>query len=233
MKTLIDNLDREKIAAAVSDAENRTAGEIVPYVVPRSDRYEIAVWRGASAIALLSVTVVLLIVQFYQGWGLGWLFTPWAVAMVALLGGVGGAILGAYVPPIQRALAGSDVLDLTVHRAAMQAFVEEEVFSTRDRTGILLFVSLHEHRIEVLGDTGINAKVSEDEWIDVVHRIRTGIENRNLTAGLVDAIEMCGKMLERRGVDIRPDDENELPDSIRTPGFGPSTEEGSSEDRDS
>jgi len=233
MKTLIENLDREKIAAAVSDAENRTAGEIVPYVVPRSDRYEIAVWRGASAIALLSVTVVLLIVQFYQGWGLGWLFTPWAVAMVALLGGVGGAILGAYVPPIQRALAGSDVLDLTVHRAAMQAFVEEEVFSTRDRTGILLFVSLHEHRIEVLGDTGINAKVSEDEWIDVVHRIRTGIENRNLTAGLVDAIEMCGKMLERRGVDIRPDDENELSDSIRTPGFGPSTEEGSSEGRES
>jgi putative membrane protein len=233
MKTLIENLDREKIAAAVSDAENRTAGEIVPYVVPRSDRYEIAVWRGASAVALLSVTVVLLIVQFYQGWGLGWLFTPWAVAMVALLGGVGGAILGAYVPPIQRALAGSDVLDLTVHRAAMQAFVEEEVFSTRDRTGILLFVSLHEHRIEVLGDTGINAKVSEDEWIDVVHRIRTGIENRNLTAGLVDAIEMCGKMLERRGVDIRPDDENELSDSIRTPGFGPSTEEGSSEGRES
>jgi putative membrane protein len=233
MKTLIENLDREKIAAAVSDAENRTAGEIVPYVVPRSDRYEIAVWRGASAVALLSVTVVLLIVQFYQGWGLGWLFTPWAVATVALLGGVGGAILGAYVPPIQRALAGSDVLDLTVHRAAMQAFVEEEVFSTRDRTGILLFVSLHEHRIEVLGDTGINAKVSEDEWIDVVHRIRTGIENRNLTAGLVDAIEMCGKMLERRGVDIRPDDENELSDSIRTPGFGPSTEEGSSEGRES
>jgi putative membrane protein len=232
MKTLIENLDREKIAAAVSDAENRTAGEIVPYVVPRSDRYEIAVWRGASAVALLSVTVVLLIVQFYQGWGLGWLFTPWAVAMVSLLGGVGGAILGAYVAPIQRALAGSDVLDLTVHRAAMQAFVEEEVFSTRDRTGILLFVSLHEHRIEVLGDTGINAKVSEDEWIDVVHRIRTGIANRNLTAGLVDAIEMCGKMLERRGVDIRPDDENELPDSIRTPGFGPSTEEGSSEGHD-
>ncbi|HHP7237631.1 TPM domain-containing protein [Longibacter sp.] len=232
MKTLIENLDREKIAAAVSDAENRTAGEIVPYVVPRSDRYEIAVWRGASAVALLSVTVVLLIVQFYQGWGLGWLFTPWAVAMVSLLGGVGGAILGAYVGPIQRALAGSDVLDLTVHRAAMQAFVEEEVFSTRDRTGILLFVSLHEHRIEVLGDTGINAKVSEDEWIDVVHRIRTGIANRNLTAGLVDAIEMCGKMLERRGVDIRPDDENELPDSIRTPGFGPSTEEGSSEGHD-
>ncbi|PEN13951.1 hypothetical protein CRI94_07815 [Longibacter salinarum] len=230
MKTLIKNLDRDQIAEAVAEAESRTAGEIVPYVVPRSDTYEIAIWRGASAVALLAITVALLIVQFYQGWGLGWLFTPWGVATIALLGGVLGALLGGYVPSVERLLAGGDVLDLTVHRAAMQAFVEEEVFSTRDRTGILLFVSLHEHRIEVLGDTGINAKVSDDEWIDIVHRIRRGIENRNLTAGLVDAIGMCGKLLERRGVDIRPDDENELSDSVRTPGFGPSHE--SEEDPD-
>lgn len=221
MNTLIENLDRDEIANAVQAAENRTAGEIVPYVVPRSDSYEIAVWRGASAVALLAITVALLIVQFYQGWGLGWIFTPWGVALLALIGGTLGASLGAYVPPVQRLLAGSDVLDATVHRAAMQAFLEEEVFSTRDRTGILLFISLQEHRIEVLGDTGINAKVSEDEWIDIVTRIRKGIKNRNLTAGLVDAIRMCGKLLERRGVDIRDDDENELSDAIRTPGFGP------------
>jgi putative membrane protein len=221
MNTLIENLDRDKIADAVQVAENRTAGEIVPYVVPRSDRYEIAVWRGASAFALIAITVALLIVQFYQGWGLGWIFTPWGVALLALIGGTVGALMGAYVPPVQRLLAGSDLLDATVHRAAMQAFLEEEAFSTRDRTGILLFISLQEHRIEVIGDTGINAKVSEDEWVDIVTRIRKGIKNRNLTAGLVDAIRMCGKLLERRGVEIREDDENELSDAVRTPGFGP------------
>jgi putative membrane protein len=221
MNTLIENLDRDEIANAVRAAENRTAGEIVPYVVPRSDSYEIAVWRGASACALIAITVALLIVQFYQGWGLGWIFTPWGVALLALIGGTVGALLGAYVPPVQRLLAGSDLLDATVHRAAMQAFLEEEVFSTRDRTGILLFISLQEHRIEVIGDTGINAKVSEDEWVDIVTRIRKGIKNRNLTAGLVDAIRMCGRLLQRRGVEIREDDENELSDAIRTPGFGP------------
>lgn len=227
MNTLIENLDRDEIAKAVQAAENRTAGEIVPYVVPKSDSYEISVWRGASALSLIAITVALLIVQFYQGWGLGWIFTPWGVAVLALIGGTVGALLGAYVPPVQRLLAGSDVLDATVHRAAMQAFLEEEVFSTRDRTGILLFISLQEHRIEVIGDTGINAKVSEDEWVDIVTRIRKGIKNRNLTAGLVDAIRMCGKLLERRGVEIREDDENELSDAVRTPGFGPDTSSGS------
>jgi len=219
MERLIHDLDREQIAAAVSKAESLTAGEIVPYVVPQSDEYEVAAWRGASAVALLSITTALMIVQFYQGWGLGWLYTPWAIALIALGGGTLGAVLGAFVMPVQRALAGADLLDETVHAAAMQAFVEEEVFSTRDRTGILLYVSLHEHRIEVLGDTGINTKVEPDEWVDVVRRIRTGIQNENLTAGLVDAIEMCGMLLQRRGIEIEPDDTNELSDAVRTPGF--------------
>ncbi|PSQ68554.1 MAG: hypothetical protein BRD26_08095, partial [Bacteroidetes bacterium QH_1_64_81] len=99
-------------------------------------------------------------------------------------------------------------------------FVEEEVFDTRDRTGILLFVSLREHRIEVVGDTGINQQVEADDWAEVVTRIRRGIQNDNLTEGLVEAIERCGRLLEEKGVDIRPDDENELTDTVRTPGRG-------------
>ena len=40
---------------------------------------------------------------------------------------------------------------------------------------------------------------------------------RSLTEGLVEAIETCGRLLEEKGVDIRPDDENELTDTVRTP----------------
>jgi putative membrane protein len=107
----------------------------------------------------------------------------------------------------------------------MQAFVEEEVFDTRDRTGILLFVSLREHRIEVLGDAGINQQVDPDDWVEVVARIQRGIQNDNLTEGLVEAIEMCGQLLERKGVDLRADDENELTDTVRTPGRGDASED--------
>ena len=136
------------------------------------------------------------------------------------MAGTVGALLTRYLYPLQRLLAGSERLDETVHRRALQAFVEEEVFDTRDRTGILLFVSLREHRIEVVGDTGINQQVEADDWAEVVTRIRRGIQNDNLTEGLVEAIETCGRLLEEKGVDIRPDDENELTDTVRTPGRG-------------
>jgi len=220
MDTMIDRLDQDRIQGAVGRAEEWTAGEIVPVVLPRSADYEVAVWRGTGVAVLLVLTAVLLTLQFYDGWGLGWLFTPWGVALSVLLAGTGGALLTRYIYPLQRFLAGSDRLDETVHRRAMQAFVEEEVFDTRDRTGILIFVSLREHRIEVLGDTGINQQVEPDDWAEVVARIRRGIQNDNLTEGLVEAVEMCGRLLERKGVEVRPDDENELTDTVRTPGHG-------------
>ena len=218
MDTMIDRLDLDRIQNAVGRAEDRTAGEIVPVVVPRSDDYEETVWRGAAAAVLAALVAVLLTLRIYTGWGLAWLFAPWGVALVVLAAATVGALLARYVYPLQRLLAGSERLDETVHRRALQAFVEEEVFNTRDRTGILLFVSLREHRIEVLGDTGINQRVDPDDWAEVVARIRRGIKNDNLTEGLVEAIEMCGRLLKRKGVEVGPDDENELTDTVRTPG---------------
>lgn len=217
MMTNIDRLDDEAVRAAVRRAEARTSGEIVPVVVSQSADYEVATWRGAVGMVLVAFAALLLLLQFYDGWGLAWLYTPWGVVATALGAGVVGAVLATYVPPVQRLAAGPILLDETVHRRALQAFVEEEVFKTRDRTGILLYVSLREHRIEVLGDTGINERVQPDDWAEVVARIRTGIRNGDLTGGLVEAIEMCGRLLERRGVNVRPDDENELSNTVRTP----------------
>jgi len=225
MTSMIERLDLERIQEAVGRAEEQTAGEIVPVVVPRSDDYEDVVWRGAGAATLLTLLAVLLTLRFYDGWGLGWLFAPWGVALSVLTAGTVGALLTRFVYPLQRLLAGSERLDETVHRRALQAFVEEEVFDTRDRTGILLFVSLREHRIEVLGDSGINQQVEPDDWTEVVARIQRGIQNDNLTEGLVEAIEKCGRLLERKGVDVRPDDENELTDTVRTPGNKPERED--------
>jgi putative membrane protein len=218
MDRLLAALDRDRIRRAVRDAEERTAGEIVPVVVTESGEYEVALWRGAAVLAMAAVTALLLVVLLYEGWGLGWAYTSWGAVLLGLGAGATGAVLTAAVAPLRRRLAGDDRMTETVHRRAMQAFVEEEVFDTRDRTGILLFVSLFEHRIEVLGDAGINRKVDEDDWVEVVARIRQGIKRGNLTEGMADAIGMCGRLLEEKGVEVRPDDEDELSNRVRTPG---------------
>lgn len=215
MKHLISEADEARIREAVRQAEQRTAGEIVPVVVPQSARYDVAVWRAASITAVAALALTLAVYLLYDGWGLRWLHEGWGVVLVTLVAGSTGALLAAYVPPVKRLFAGSAYMARRVHQRAMQAFVEEEVFGTRDRTGILLFISLLEHRIEVLGDTGISAVVDPDEWGEIVVLVRDGIRSGRPAEGIVQAVERCGVLLEKRGVALKPDDVNELPDGLR------------------
>ncbi len=215
MKERLSKEDLERIRQAVAEAERRTSGEIVPYVVPRSDTYEGVVWKGAGIAAALALACTAAIFQFYEGWGLAWLHTGWGTASLALAAGMAGGALTAFAPPLGRMLAGPAWLTRSVHRRAMKAFVEEEVFATRERTGVLIFVSLWEHRIEVLGDAGINAQVSADDWTDIVARIRDGVRGGRFADGLVEAIRMCGDLLESSQVERRDDDANELSDALR------------------
>ena len=215
MKIKFSEHDLERIREAVSGAEATTSGEIVPFVVDRSDPYAVAMWRGAVLSATVSLALVLLFLQLYEGWGFAWLHTPWGPSLVTVMGGIVGYVFVAVSPGLRRWLAGEDLMTRSVHNRAMRAFVEEEVFKTRDRTGILLFLSLLEHRIEVIGDEGINRVVQPEDWTEIVTTVRDGIKSDRVVDGLIEAIQKCGSLLQRHGVEVRPDDTDELSNRLR------------------
>lgn len=210
--SLFSDADLEAVKAAVREAEGRTSGEIVPYVVAASDEYPSAAWKGAALGALLGPLVA---VAFYEWLGLWGVYVPLWITFPAMLGGGAGYLLTAWLPPVRRWMAGDEVLDLRARRRAEVAFLEEEVFRTRDRTGILLFLSLFEHRVVVLGDTGINQKVKQEEWDGIAAKLAAGIRAGRSGAALLEAIGECGHLLERRGVALQPGDVNELSDELR------------------
>ncbi|MCY4672366.1 MAG: hypothetical protein OXD43_01130 [Bacteroidetes bacterium] len=213
MKAILTEAELARIKEAVSVAETRTSGEIVPYIVAQSDKHEVALWRGAGLFALFAYAVILGI-RWLPGWGgPQWVDGIVPVLLIAVMGGIG-AVLTHLMPALKRCFAGRNRLVVTTHRRAVQAFLEKEVFLTRERTGILLFVSLLEHRIEVIGDTGINAKVDADDWVKVVATIQKNIKMGKLADGLVEGITQCGELLEKAGVAIRSDDTNELADDV-------------------
>jgi putative membrane protein len=129
-------------------------------------------------------------------------------------------LLVQWVPALRRLLAGEELIDRRVTQRALQAFIEEEVFATRERTGILIFLSLMEHEVRVLGDAGINARVAQAEWEEVVRLITQGMRRGRAAEGLVEAIAQCGALLERCGVARRADDTDELGNAPRTGGEG-------------
>jgi putative membrane protein len=203
--------DLETIRTAVQEAEARTSGEIVPYVVERSDEYSTAAWKGAALGALLGPAVALALHRWTDVWG--WPLEIWIV-LPALLGGAAGYLL-ALLPPVRRWMVGEPLLDARARRRAAAAFLEAEVFGTRERTGILLFVSLFERRVVLLADSGIHQKVEEKAWEEITQRLARGIREGRPGPAMVEAIRACGELLERHGVERRTDDRDELSNDLR------------------
>lgn len=209
---LFSESDRERIRSAVADAERRTSGEIVPFVVEQSDGYEAAEWRGG---ALLGTATAAVFAALHELTDL-WLPLDFAGMTLVTIGAFAlGMIAVRFIPFLKRFLAGGGALERQVSRRAAEAFIAEEVFLTRERTGILLFVSLLERRVLVVGDAGINARVQKADWDGIVATIVSGLKNRKPTDGLVSAIGTCGALLEKHGVARRNDDTDEITNGLR------------------
>ncbi len=215
MSTPLSESDRKAIQDAVKSAERHTSGEIVPFIVGRSASYPVSFWRAAGIFGLVGLLLVFILSLTYTGWGLGWLLSTAGHVVATIVFAITGLLLVRFVPGVQRRFAGSTAIGAAVRDRASRAFLEEEVFNTRERTGILVLVSLFERRVEVVGDSGINARVDPEDWGSVVEDILMGVKAGKLAEGLVSAIERCGSLLETKGVEIRPDDWNELSDSVR------------------
>lgn len=203
--------DQARIAAAVAAAEGKSSGEIVPYVVEQSDAYEDACWRAALLGAFLALGIMVLLRRYTNAW----LPEFTTIAFIVVVAAGAGFILTDLIPAVTRLLAGKALLDLRVSQRAAEAFIAEEIFNTRDRTGILIFISLRERRVLVIGDAGINAKVKPTEWDEIVLRVTNGLPGGKPAEGLIAAIEQCGVLLQRGGVERRADDFNELSNKLR------------------
>jgi putative membrane protein len=204
--------DLERIKASVQAAEGKTSGEIVPYLVDRSDDYEESEWRLGSLLTLLVLGGASAFHHFSDSW------LPIDVALLVLASASAflvGILLAKYLPGVKRFFAGKSLVDRRVNARAAEAFLAEEVFRTRDRTGILIFVSLLERRVLVLGDSGINAKVEKADWQDIVDSVTRSIGRGNPSGALLEAIAKAGDLLARSDVRRRPDDRDELPDNLR------------------
>jgi putative membrane protein len=95
------------------------------------------------------------------------------------------------------------------------AFTAHGLHHTREHTGILILISLLEHRVEVLADKGINEKVSPGTWDEIVQIVTIGLKSGNACDAFCKAIERCGEILAQHFP--RPaDDRDELGNKLLT-----------------
>lgn len=204
--------DLDAIREATRTAELRTGGELVVVLVKRCDVYASSYWKGATLGAFAGAAAV----GLWQTFALGWQpLAPYLLPLTTLISAAVGMLAVAGLPLVRRLLVPSDILDLRADRRAALAFLDEEIFDTRDRTGVLLFVAFFEHRVRILVDSGVRERVEQSVWDSIAGELTRGIRAGRTREALLTAIDACATALESHSVERRADDENELSDKPR------------------
>ena len=193
--------DHETVSAAIHEAEKRTCGQIVCVLAHSSSDYAYVPILWASVLALL------------VPWPLIY-FTPWSVQRIFSLQLAVFIVAGLVFSwmPLRLALVPGAVRRARAHRAALEQFVVRGIGRTRNRTGVLIFVSLAEHYARIIADEGIAAKVHSAEWQAAIDALTAHMRDGRIAAGFTAAIERCGAVLAAHAP---PDGSpNELPDRL-------------------
>jgi len=101
-----------------------------------------------------------------------------------------------------------DVLD----RAAY-IFEKLEMHKTELRNGVLFYLALEDRKFAILGDAGINQKVSENFWDEIKEEVVSKFKEGLFAKGLSEGIIKAGEQLKTH-FPYQEDDENELSDDI-------------------
>ena len=102
-------------------------------------------------------------------------------------------------------------LRLTARERALQVFAQLGVWDTEENSGVLIYVQLIDHRIEIVADRGIARRVPQAEWDAICRAMERSFKQRRFEQGAVEAIEAVTAILARHfppGA-VNP---NELPD---------------------
>jgi putative membrane protein len=208
--------DLEKITHAVEKAEKGTSGEIVTAFIHQSYDYAIYELMSAIIIGLVYFTMMSFALPAIQNLISQMLWTDTKIIYYTLIfyGFSTFFVIGLFyflfnIPFLDRLIIPKKVMERKVYERAVQHFFESGVRNTKDRTGVLIFLSFLEKRVVLLADSGINEKITQEKWQHIVDQIIKGIHKKQMTDYLATAIEMCGELLAEH-FPVLPEDKNEL-----------------------
>jgi putative membrane protein len=191
----------EAVSAAIREAEQKSSGQIVCVLARASSAYAHIPLLWASALALITPWPLID-------------FTPWSVQRI-FLAQLAVFLVAAIVFSWMRLrllLVPRAVQRARAHHAAIEQFVVRRVAHTKNRCGILIFVSLGEHYARIIADEGISKKVPVAEWQSAIDALVAHMRSGDVAAGFTAAIERCSAVLAAHAP---PDGSpNELPDRL-------------------
>ncbi|PID61924.1 MAG: hypothetical protein CSB44_05465 [Gammaproteobacteria bacterium] len=211
--SFLDQAEKDELVRRIQEAESRTRGEIVTVIAGQSDgyRYIPLLWSALAALAVPGVYFLWLWAAS-DGWTLAdepspaWLYTAQALVFLGL-----GMLFS--LPAIRLWLIPKSVKFHRAARHAREQFFLQNLHLTQGNTGILIFVSVAEHYVEIIVDRGISEVIDDALWEETVQEFVGHVRAGNIATGFYNTIEHCRDILWNHfpAPDGRPD---ELPNHL-------------------
>lgn len=202
--------EADAIDARIAAVETRTGAQVVAAVVGKADSYAELPWKAFALGAGLAALVLVLADALWPDWVTAHTALLHAVAILGA--GAASALTTVFVPPFARLFLGRARRDLEVRQYAQALFLTRELFKTRDRTGILVLVSLFERRVEILPDTGLQDRVSASDWSRVIESMAPRLRAVRPADALLVGLGALEALLVARGLRTGAAGGDQLPD---------------------
>ncbi|MGE3757203.1 MAG: TPM domain-containing protein [Pseudobdellovibrionaceae bacterium] len=203
----ISETGRRQVSLAIGEAEKYTSGEVVVVVAKSS--------TTVGHVPLMLTLILSLFGIVFQVPEWTWLyFSPadifWPVLILVCYGI---SLPLSKIGWVQRFLTAKKDQAVQTFRRAQCEFHSARVSNTEKSTGVLIFVSLMEHKTIVLADKGIADRFSNTTWKEVCDLVVEGIKRNDLAGGLIEAIRLSGLHLKKE-FPADPDNKNELTNEL-------------------
>jgi putative membrane protein len=198
----LDDAARAAFERAIRDVEEASAVEVVVAVRRRSAGYRHANAIVGGVLAFAGLAAMLFSSHTFRLSSI--LVDPFVVAAL-------GAAAVELLPQVKRLLTPRGARHASVLAAARATFVERGIHDTRDRSGLLVYISWLEQQVVVVADRGIERLVAREILVRAEQDLTAAM--RRGGAAVASVISALAPALAR-ALPCRPDDINELPDAI-------------------
>ncbi|MEI8102580.1 MAG: TPM domain-containing protein [Chlorobium sp.] len=196
--------ERLQIETRIAEAEKRTSGEIVVQVVSSSYHYPLAAMLGSSLLAIILCIAGSLVADNESMW---FFLAVFSISFILL------HELFKRLHLLRHLFVTASDMKEEVEEAAIHSFYRRNINNTVDHTGIILYISLFERKVRVVADRGINEKVAQDVWLEIVSIIVNGIHAKAQSKAIADAVDRCGEILATH-FPLKAGDRNELRNEV-------------------
>lgn len=188
----------------IKDIENNSLVEVVSIIKAQSGKYrDVSLWFGLAVLLVFYTFFMFAPIDFYVS----------VIYLFTILSFFVGYFFLELVPSLKRKFINQKKLEKSAEIYARAIFQKGGIRFTKDKIGVLIYVSLFEKKVTIIADRGAETYVPDEEWTNIKSGFQNIFDKSSITTAFIEELSNC-KAIFSQYIPPIENDINELPDDL-------------------